>query len=277
MEIVFRAGSGKSRAMQLLGIQLHPSITWFFIFFCAVLVLKFLLSSTEKYFTSIYGDKFMAFLRQKAFYFFVCHQTGIPKKSLLIFSNDAKSMQQLLTRGIIGLLRDILFLLLAFYLLMKLQPSLTIALLLLVPVFYLLQRWMSKIAQPHYVHRRKLMGNMMGFVAGAIENQKLPEEDRLPVLLPFTLKSSQLLQESRKYHLSNSILKSLSPFFFYLIVAAILALVAFVFSRQGLSSSDVITYILLLMMMAPSIRSLFRAEQVWMQAVVSGQKFLRYL
>jgi ABC-type multidrug transport system fused ATPase/permease subunit len=277
MEIVFKADSGKSRAMHLLGIHLNPSITFFFTFFCIVLVFKFIMSSIEKYFTSVYGDKFMAFLRQKAFYFFICHQQNISKKNLLVFSTDAKTMQQLLTKGIIGLLKDILFLLLSFYLLMQLQPMLTATILLLIPFFYLLQRWISKMARPHYEHRRKLVGNMLGFVAAAVENQKLDEEERLPVLLPFTVQTSQLLQESRKYHLANSILRSLSPFFFYLILTAILALVAIVFSDSGLSSGDVITYILLLMMIAPALRSVFRAEQVWMQAVVSGKKFLKYL
>lgn len=275
MEVVFDAGSGKNRALELLGIHLSNQLFVFFGFFALLLITKFIFSWAEKYFSALYGEKLVAQLRMKLFSTQLSQPNADDARRLLAYSNDVKALQNLLTKGILGFIRDTLFLVMALYLLFRLQPILTITAFLLIIGFYWLHRYSNKKLKPYFAEKRKRHASLLNYVARALASSPSSLKEPEHIEMEYQKKSEKLLASGRKYQLIKTCLAVLTPFLLYLMMGILLAIMAFGMDRSQLNSGDVVTYILLLLMMFPAIRGVIRVENTWMQATVSGNKFLK--
>lgn len=274
MEIVFNAGGGRSRALQLLGINLSNDLSYFFIFFIGLLLVKFISGWAEKYFSGFYGEKFVSHLRTQLFAQQLKKPPANISTQLPAYSNDQKMLQQLLVKGVIGFIKNGLFLLMALYVLFMLQPFLTAVVVALIPAYYFINRFFNNKAKPFFSKRRKMQGSLLSHVTHTLMNAANPIEPAAPEKT-FSIKTGKLMEANKKYHLAKSFLSALIPFLLYSMLGILLALMAYGTPATGLSSSDAVTYILLLMMIFPSIRSIMRIENTRMQAGLSGNKFLK--
>jgi ABC-type multidrug transport system fused ATPase/permease subunit len=275
MEIVFETETGKTRALQLLGINLPGSIFVFFLFFSALLLVKFFCSWLQQYQAALLGESFVASLRYKLFtHQLTAKAETVPGKndtaSLLAYSNDAKLLQQLLVKGVIGFTKEVLFLLMALYVLFSLNSTLTMIVAFLITDFYLIQRWYNRRQKNIFTEKRKRHGSLLNHVSKTILTKELTKEDSLHL---FSQKSAKLKNTLKKYHLQKSLLRALAPLLLYAMLAIIMAFIVWDINNENFSASEVITYILLLMSIFPTIRNIIKVEQTWLHGRLSARKF----
>jgi ABC-type multidrug transport system fused ATPase/permease subunit len=276
MEIVFHSGGGKSRALQLLGIYIQNSLPVFFAFFSSMLLLKLLSNWGFRFLSTTLGEAFTAFLRQRLFkrHLLEMNDTLLKPAVLLPFSNDVKFMQRYLVKGVIGFTKDILFLLMALYVLAALQPLLTAVVLTLCILFYIFSRWLNRYNKPFAMQKRKRQAQLLHFVSGILLQQSVVISTE-SALLGFDNKIKKMQHDSRQYYLLKTFLSAFTPFLLYLMVAILLAVLAWGKNFMHLPGpNEAVVYILLLMMIFPVFKGLFTVEAVWMEGRLSAQKFL---
>jgi ATP-binding cassette, subfamily B, multidrug efflux pump len=273
MDILFNVQTSKGKALSLVGIHLPNSMVLFFIFFGLLLVGKLLTAWGGEYLGNCYADRYVDSLRQRLYHYHLTVKTGgglIEATSLTAYSNEMKTQQQWLLKGITGLAKDILFLLLSLYVLFALQPLLSGIALLFLPIFYWLHRLMSQRMQPEYKARRKSQASLFGFITEQLLGS-VPTNNTAD----FHKKSGQWLQKGTHYHRKAALLRAMAPLLLYAMLGTLLLAMAFAPGEPLMNSSDTITYVLLLMMLFPTLRNTLRIEKTWMQAKVSARKFLK--
>mgnify|MGYP003338496581 CR=1 FL=1 len=118
--LYFHSSGSKGKLVNMLGLKLHH-LNDFFIFFVFLILLRSLMELFENYIITVQGEKFVKTLREKAFHTQMGWTEGQFKekyfgKYLLRYSNDMKAIQNYLTKGLFGGLRDIIFLIMGFIL-----------------------------------------------------------------------------------------------------------------------------------------------------------------
>jgi ABC-type multidrug transport system fused ATPase/permease subunit len=276
MEIVFGAGGGKTKALQLLGIHLPGELPFFFAFFFAALLVKFFSSWSHTWLASMLGESFVASLRQRLFNYQVqqpVDNNSINRVSLLIpFGNDLKTMQQLLVKGVLGLVKDGLFLIMALYVLFSLQPVLTLSVVAMIILFYSIHRWYNLVHKPLFAEKRKRQASLLNYVSKVINNREQSIEDSQKIV---ARKTARLQATLARYHSRKSFLTALTPFMLYLLLAVIMAIITWGIRAEQLHPGEIITYILLLMTLFPTIRNIIRVEYTWVQGNLAVRKFVR--
>lgn len=277
MEIVFGAGSGKTKALQLLGIHLPEELPFFFVFFFAALLVKLFSSWAHTWLASMLGESFVASLRQRLFNYQVQQQVdnnSINRISLLIpFGSELKSMQHLLIKGILGLVKDGLFFIMALYVLFSLQPILTLSVVAMIILFYSIHRWYNLVHKPLFAEKRKRQASLLNYVSRVVNNREQQSLENQQKIV--TRKTDKLQSVLTRYHSKKSFLTALTPFMLYLLLAVIMAIITWGIGPEQLQPGEIITYILLLMTLFPTIRNIIRIEYTWVEGSLAARKFTR--
>ncbi len=274
LEIVFSAGGGKTKALQLLGINLPDRLSVFFIFFSCIVILKFFTGWMHQYYASLMGELFIHQLRQKLFIKHLGQKENnkFSASVLLPYTSEAKALQRLLVKGVLGLLKDLLYFSMALYVLFLINKTLTVTVLLAIGVFFLTYRWYGRKQKNVFADKRKKQGALLNHISRSLLAKNKPGMPPLPL---FDKKAGQLQQSGKASHLRRSFLQVLPPFMLYSMLAVIMALIVWGIGSENLLSGDVITYILLLMTLFPVIRSIIKIEYIWLQGKLSAGKFER--
>ena len=276
MEIAFGTGGGKTRALQLFGIHLPGDLWIFFSFFTAVLLAKFFSSWAYAYLASLFGESFVAMLRQRLFAYHVLQSmngdSGNRVSMLIPYGNDVKTMQQLLVKGVLGLIKDGLFLIMALYVLFSLQVILTLTVLVMIVLFYSVHRWYNLVHKPVFLEKRKRQSALLNYVSQVLSNREQDMESQQKV---FARKTGKLQFALSRYHIKKSFLTALTPFMLYLLLAIIMIIITWGIGPGLLKPGEIITYILLLMTLFPTIRNIIRIEHIWVQGNLAAGKFIR--
>ncbi len=277
MEIEYHTSGGKSKALQLLGINLQNTLPIFFTFFAAMLLLKFLSNWGYRFLSSLMGESFIAYLRQQLFSwnYSKIGISNIQPSVLLAFSNEVKTMQRYLVKGVIGFVKDILFLAMGIYVLFALQPQLTGIVLLLCGCFYLFYKWLNHFNKPLLVKKRKSQASLLNYVS-AILLQQSATFDNNTAVTTYKSKSKKLALAAREQQVSKTFSSAFIPFLLYVMVGILLVIIAWGKGYvQPINANSAVTYILLLMMIFPAFQSFLKIETVWMEGKLSAQKFLK--
>ncbi|MFZ4058917.1 MAG: ABC transporter transmembrane domain-containing protein, partial [Ferruginibacter sp.] len=171
--IRFHSSGSKGKLLNLLGIH-FSSLTFFFLFFSLLLIVKAVFEYWEKYISYQQGELYVKNIREKIFRTQMnWHNERFKEKHfgkyLLRYSNDMKSMQNYLTKGIMGLAKDTCFLGLGFILLGIINLNLSLYLLLITSVIMSSIFLFSKIQKQLITDSRTKRSNLLALVARSFQ------------------------------------------------------------------------------------------------------------
>lgn len=271
-EISFGQGGNKTRALQLLYMDMPGEISSFVQSFLLIMLVKFAGNWSYQYYASMLGESFVAELRSQLLNYYL-QQPITERESLLIpFGNDVKNMQQLVVKGLLGLVKDILFLAMGLYVLFALQATITGSVLVFMLLFYGINRWLNLANKPAFATKRKRQATLLNHATRMLANkQQICENDQLQL----KEKADQLQVSLTRYHAIKSLLSALTPFLLYAMLAAIMVIITWGIGSKNLQPETVIVYVLLLMTLFPTIRNIIRIEHTWIQGKMSAAKFIK--
>lgn len=275
-EITFGTEGNKTKALQLLGLKVPDDIYNYLKFFLLVTLIKFVAAWANGYFSSLLGESFTASLRERFFQYQLmqCRQEVFQAKAsiLLPFGSDIKVMKQFIVKGILGFIKDILFLLLSIYLLYSVQPFLTVVIIIMTCLFFGLHKWFNMMYKPLYTTKRKRQASYLNSISKILEKKNLPTEEEI---LQLKKKAAQLQRTFCRYHVRKSLLAAITPFMLYLMLAVVMVIIAFWIQPTHISHTETFIYILLLMASFPTIRNIVRIEHTWVQGQLSARRFIK--
>lgn len=272
----FQTGSSKGKLLMWLGFHLN-SKNAFFLTFGLLLLIKFVAGFYEKYLSLKQGELFVRHIRHQLFSSQMRSSVQeFNKKSfgkyLLRYSNDLKAVQQYLIRGIIGGIKQILFVSLGIFLLFKLNWQLalilTCSLISVAAVVVMFSGWQKKTIR----QSRDKRSRVLAFVAGNFSRfeslKKEKQEDR--VIERFKEKSGQLYHSN----LANGWMESFIQSAVFLFQFAIIGICLWLMGGHGISISaaDGLIVVLLLLLMQGAVRGLLKIPGYLNKGKISIEK-----
>jgi len=258
----FGSHGSKGKLAEWLGLS-TGSLNKFFLLFIFLLLVKFLSSFTESFLSRIQGENFVKEIRNQLFTTQVLSsKENFSKKTygnyLLRYSNDLKAIQNYLTNGVLGGIKEFLFFIAGILLLMKINWQLTF---ILIPLFLLVAMIIIFLAEKQNIFIRRSRANrsyLLSFVARSFSRfDKIKRENNENhTISRFETKSQKLFDSNILNVRAESFILSVSSFLQFAIIGFILWLMA----GHGIiiAPSDGLVVILILMLMQGSIRRLLK-------------------
>lgn len=274
IDILFAVDSSKVKILGLMGINMPSELPVFFVFFASILILKFFMSWLYYYYVSLEGETFTSHLRTNLFNVTLLSQkpSHYPNRLGLIipFGSDLKTLQRVITKGLIGFVADSIFFIMALYILFKLDMFLTIIVFLMTILFYLIHRLINKVSKPLFGEKRKKFADLLRYITRLSEKEDVSKE---VLTRKFNVKNTQLNVSLGRVHARKTFLKALSSLMLYVMLAVIMSIIIFRKQVVNTEPSMFITYFLLLMTLFPTLRNLIRIEHIWTQASLAARKY----
>jgi ABC-type multidrug transport system fused ATPase/permease subunit len=275
----FSYSTNKGRILSLLGLHLDKDLFHFFLFFAALITAKLLFGWVDAFLTALTGEKFSKQLREKLFEaqlyqdykLFQQKETG---KYLLRYSGDMRSMQNMLTKGIIGYIKDVLFVLTGIFFLLQLQPMLTVIFaafaLLLIVLTTLFDGRLKKLTEA----KRDMQSSMLSFVTTRLLSlQSIKAFNKEPVELNrFTKRSENNFLLARRYHLLNSFIQAVAPVILYISLASMLYITTVLASP--VKGKSLLSFVLLTILLFPALKRIIKIRTVKQSGNLSAVKLL---
>lgn len=249
------------------------------LFFIIVLV-SFVLNYLGKYLTAKIGEKLAYDLRK---ILFDCQlnislkeyeQTG-GGKYLLRYSGDLRSIQNLITKGIIGFSKNLALVTGTIVILYFLSPVISLILIstlvLISSVIIILNRKLYQISSV----RRNRKSNLLSFVNKRLSkietvkafNRKIPEKNTYKQL------SKKVYNTGIKFHKTSNLINALIPLLIFLVIGIIMSVIHHIKSNLNpIDDTYALVSILLLVTMAPAYRSLLKVSTIWKLGKISSEK-----
>ncbi len=281
--LVFGLSGGKSGLFDFLPSEFVDTVPHFLIFFFILLMVKFILGFGQRYLISSAGERLVNQIRIDLFE----HQIGIDMsvydekgigKYLLRYSGDLKSIQNYITRGIIGFVVDLGLLAIALIFLGLINFQIALIIILVLPVIsvpiLLLNRKLNRVSEI----RRNKRSNLLSFI-----NQRLigiltvkAFNRHKPELQKFNKRSQVLLHQGLRYHELASLIYVLIPFMLY----SMLGVIMFTINKWQSSGFTIdkgatLAAFFLLLSMLPVFRRLLKVPVVWDLGRISLDKLAR--
>lgn len=274
--LFFNTGSAKGKLLDWMGINLS-SVNQFFIFFSGLLILKGVLTLSEKFGTFRQGELFAKEIREKVFSSQMNWSAeAFPDRSygkyLLRYSNDLKSVQNYLTMGYLEAIKSTLFLLCGIFVIFKINNELGLiiitALCSIMALIYVFGRWQTKFI----VISRSSRSSLLAFVSRQFARfKRIKERNREEEMISqFGAKSKTLYEENMKYNLSESILLTIVPVLIFMVIG--LLLWRMLYMVQTISAGEGLMLVLILMMMEGGIQRLLKVPTYLNKGKISLQK-----
>ncbi len=251
--IHFHSNSSKGRLLQLFGIKLH-TLYAFFLLFIVLLLIRTIFEFLERWISYQQGELYVKYIREKIFSKQISwSQEKFREKHfgkyLLRYSNDMRSMQNYLTKGIMGCIKDGCFVVMGFVLLWIIHPLLTIYLLSMTVIILVVIFIISKLQKKLITNSRNERSKLLAFVTRSFHRHKfIKEKSREEVTEQRLNGMSNLLYSTNMYNNQfDSMLQSLLTLFQYSIIGILLWLISL--SSSSISSNDALVFILIAMMM----------------------------
>lgn len=284
--LVFGLNAHRSKMLDFLPAIFWDTVPHFLFFFLVLIVLKALFDFFQRYQVAGLGERLLLDIRRRLFKaqldipMQVYDEKGIGKY-LLRHSGDLKSVQNYVSKGIIGFVVDMLLLALVLFTLTLLNKDLLIILVVSLPVIGGFILFLNRTLYGRSLRQRNYKSGLLSFVNATLRgilsiktfNRIRPEMNR------YEKRSQRVYQVSMQYHAIRSTIMAVAPGLFYLILFAILY---YVYYRQqaGLPSLDagaLLTAILLLITAMPVFRRLLRVSTFWELGNISFAKLINVL
>lgn len=283
--LVFNFKGGKSLLWSFLPEEYIESVPRFLLVFVALLAIKFVLGFLQRYLISSVGERIVNQMRMDLFE----HQLSLDMrvydekgigKYLLRYSGDLRSIQNYITKGLIGFVVDLGLLCVAIISIGLINKSLAIICLISSPIIalpiYLLNKKLNTVSE----QRRNKRSNMLSFVnqrlIGILSvkafNRHRPEFQR------FAKRSSQLLSEGLKYHQLSSLIYVLIPVLLYVTLVCIMYFI-YQLKQSGVAMQQggILAAFILILTMLPVCRRLLKVTVVWKLGRISLGKLIAVL
>lgn len=277
IELAFNGSGNKSRALQWIGIQLPNSLTVFFMFFFGIIFLKLFAAWAEKYYTKAASLSFTETLRASYFQHLLTNNkawNGKPASKLLVwFSSDLKAIQRLAEKGLIGLIKDGLFLVLCLYLLFKLSIDFAFIIFIIVVTGWTVTRYSNQKGKQKLKKSRDAGAGVLAHISEVLSKAEtssetlniIREQERLEQL------QAKMLHTKQTHLLRSTVYTAMVPFLMYLLLGMIMIIAAFT-SVITLSPADVLTFLLLLLNLFGPMGRIIRIENTLTPGKISLQK-----
>jgi ABC-type multidrug transport system fused ATPase/permease subunit len=273
----FAYKTNKGRILSLLGLHLDKNLFHFFLFFAALIIAKLITGWADSYLTALSGECLSKRLREKLFETQLYHEyenfqqkeTG---KYFLRYSGDMKSMQNMLTKGVIGFIKDVLFVITGIVFLLELQPVLAATFLLFALSMILLTMLFDKKLKKLTANKRDLQSSLLSFVTVRLLTlQSVKAFNKEPVeITRFNKRSAINFETARQYHFINGFIQSSAPVVLY--ASLILTLWATSVYSSPVHGSVLLSYVLLTILLFPSLRKIIKVRTIWQSGNLSANK-----
>ncbi len=283
--LMFEVESKRSLVLDIFPQYFFDTVPHFLLFFSTLILFHSVFSYAKRYWLAAVGELFTYDLRNQLFSHQLNLQTKIYEekgvgKYLLRYSGDLKSIQNYLTKGIIGFGIDILMILLFLGVLWSISQSLVLisiaAILLMAFSLSILNQKLQKVSE----QRRNLKSGLLSFVS-----QRLQAIATIKAFNRESVEYNRFLKRSNKTFLSGLAFHRLSSLNFVLVPAllyAMLALLMLVIYWQRtkgvqLNQAALLSAFLLLITMLPVIRRCLRIMVTWNLGLISFHKLQKVM
>jgi ABC-type multidrug transport system fused ATPase/permease subunit len=274
--------TNKGRILSLLGWHLQKDLLHFFIFFAGLIVVKLIVGWADIFLTAVTGEKLVKQVREQLFQAqlhqayeqFQQKDTG---KYLLRYSGDMRSIQNMLTRGVIGYTKELLFVFTGLFFLIRLQPLLAAIFIFLALSLALLTMIFDNRLKRMAEQKRDKQSSLLSFVTTRLLalrsvkafNKEPVESDR------FNRRSEIIYVLARQYHLISGFIQASAPVVLYTSLALVLGITT-TFSPP-VKGGVLLSYVLLTILLFPPLRKIIKARTTWQSGNLSAKKLQEIL
>ncbi|GMQ29847.1 ABC transporter transmembrane domain-containing protein [Algoriphagus confluentis] len=275
-DINYQEGISKTLLLEKFGIRIQD-ISLFFGVFLSVILLKFSLDFFERKSINYSAEHMVSRLTTDLFSKQIHWSTELFSevpfgKYLLRYSGDMQAIRNMLVTGIFRGIRDAVFLLTGFLVLLWLNPVWTLTVvgmaLILLPAFFFLDRNQT----PLILEKRNSKSNLLNLVTESFGSHALIRENKLidRSIRRFKRKKSRVLTANLQYRKSESLRQSLITILSPLLIFSLLLLIYF---SPGMSTpGELLAFLLVLSALTPAIRNVIKAPNIIEKGMLSLDK-----
>ena len=284
--LTFGLNTHRSQVLDFLPAWFWDTSPRFLTFFLVLIFLKLLFDFLQQFQVGRVGEKMLLYIRGKLFYsqlympMQVYDEKGIGKY-LLRHSGDLKSIQNYVTKGLVGFSVDMLLLGLVFTTIGILNAGLAVIMAVFLPIFGVLMTLLNRALHSRSLAQRNYKSGLLSFVNATLRGiLSLKAFNRLaPEMSRYVKRSTKVYEAGIRYHQVRSVIMAVIPGLLYLMLFAILY---YTYYRQqqgqlSLDAGSLLTAILLLVTAMPVFRRTLRVNTVWELGKISFSKLLLVL
>lgn len=279
-QLAFDGGGARSGIFDSIFGDINSISSFFFLFF-GILIFRFIIQYAEQYLTGSIGEQFNAWLRETLFAkqlrtSYAVFAKRSPGKYLLRYGGDTSAVQQLLTKGIIGFTADIAFLIMTLLLFSLLSKTLTLVMLIALPIIFLISKLAQRGIRDIAEKRRDLRSGNLNFVSERLHamatikvmNRSTPEINK------YNRRSKKLMEAGRVYQGWYALNQSLYPFLLYVLLGVVMMMSYSLAQQQGETTdgSTMLVFIMLTIQIIPAYKRLLKAGAIRQSGFISLAK-----
>lgn len=275
-DLNYQEGISKTLLLEKFGIRILD-ISLFFGVFLTVILLKFTLDFVERKSINYSAERLISRLTTDLFSKQIHWSNQLFSevpfgKYLLRYSGDMQSIRNMLVNGIFRGIRDALFLLTGFLVLLWLNPVWTLTVLgmalLLLPVFIFLDRNQA----PLILEKRNSKSNLINLVTESFGRHEQIRENKLMdrTILRFKRKKSRVLTANLQYRKAESLRQSLITIIGPTLIFSLLLLIYF--TPDSSTPGELLAFMLVLSALTPAIRNVIKAPNTIQKGMLSLNK-----
>lgn len=281
--LTFGLNTHRSQVLDFLPAWFWDTSPRFLAFFVVLIFLKLLFDFLQQFQVGKVGEEMLLYIRGKLFYsqlympMQVYDEKGIGKY-LLRHSGDLKSIQNYVTKGLVGFSVDLLLLGLVFVTIGVLNTGLAVIMAVFFPIFGVLMILLNRILHSRSLAQRNYKSGLLSFVNVTLRSiLSLKAFNRLtPEMSRYINRSTKVYEAGIRYHQVRSVIMAVIPGLLYLMLFAILY---YTYYRQqqgqlSLDAGSLLAAILLLVTAMPVFRRTLRVNTVWELGKISFDKLL---
>ncbi|KIA82428.1 ABC transporter transmembrane domain-containing protein [Flavobacterium sp. AED] len=275
-KIHFHSHSSKGRLLHLFGIKPH-TLYAFFLLFIILLLIRTLFEFLERWISYQQGELYAKHIREKIFPKQISwsqekFQEKHFGKYLLRYSNDMKSVQNYLTKGIMGAIKDGCFVLMGFVLLWIIHHLLAIYLLIMTAIFIVIIFIISKLQKNMITASRNERSKLLAFVTRSFHRHKSIKERSMEEATKqrFNGMSDLLYTANMHNNQFESMLQALLTLLQYSIIGILLWLMSL--SSSSIGRNDALVFILITLMLISPMKRLLKVPAVINKGKISFGK-----
>lgn len=284
-ELMFGTGGGRSILLAFLPESVFGSIPRFLGMFATLILLHMIASYAKRYLVASTGELLTYELRNRLFAHQLKLHTRIYEekgvgKYLLRYSGDLKSIQNYLTKGIIGFTVDLIMVGLFLLVLASISSSLMLISLVGMVLMLIPLTGLNRRLHDTSTRRRNQKSSLLSFVSQRLQsiitikafNRETPERDR------FLKRSGKTLNTDLDFHRISSLIHVLVPGMLYAMIAVMMMTIYWQ-KQNGIlvNETSLLTAFLLIITMLPVLRRCLRVTVTWKLGMISLKKLQHVL
>lgn len=276
--LYFHTKGSKGKLLAWMGLD-FKTLSAFFLFFTLLLLVKTITEYCEKWWSYKQGELFVKNIRESVFEaqinwennFFISKPYG---SYLLRYSNDLSAIQNYMVHGILGGIKNVLFLLIGLIILAKIHFNVTIFLC----IFFLLTGtviyFVAKYQKQFILQSRGKRSGLLAYVTKMFSRHRRIKEKQaeLKAIENFNKRSQNLYDANLKVKRIESFTQSLIPLLQFGVIGFLLWLIAH--SSFFISATEGLMMMLIILQIQSSLRQILKVPGILNRGKISLEKVL---